>query len=210
MKRPFQFSLICLLLSSIFGCKKGPADFTLTGTITDSSFSAPLSDAVVKLYGTEAGGLSLDLIAQTTLESDGSYSFTFERGKIETYHLSVVKFNYFELYEDIPFSSLTIEEDNIRNYSTTAKSWVKLRFINTSPLVDDVLEYIKQEGKSACVECCPDGTTYLNGAVDTSIYCMNDGNTEYRYYYFVHNSSIQGPKSAITTAFDTTEILLSY
>jgi hypothetical protein len=59
----------------------------------------------------------------------------------------VVKSNYFELYEDIPFSDLTIEEDNTRNYGTTAKSWAKLHFVNNSGVPADILQYIKQEGK---------------------------------------------------------------
>jgi len=208
-----HFALItfsALLLFSFIGCRKGVADFTLTGTITDNSFSVPLSGATVKLYATEAGGLSVELIATSTLGSDGIYSFTFERGKTETYHVSVSKTGYFELYEDIPFSDLTIEEDNVRDYATTTKSWVELRFINTSPLTDDVLQYIKQEGKSDCADCCTDGDVYLEGAIDTSIYCINDGNSEYRYYYWVHNSTNQGPKSAITPPFDTVQILLSY
>ena len=210
MGKQFIHTSICVLLLIFTGCEKGPADFTLAGVITDNSFSTPLNGATVKLYATAAGGASIDLIAQTTLGSDGSYSFVFERGKIETYHLSVQKSNYFELYEDIPFSDLTIEEDNIRNYVTTAKAWAKLHFVNNSGDPADVLQYIKQEGKVNCAECCADGDQYLYGAVDTTIYCINDGNAEYKYYYWVHGSSNQGAKSVMTTAFDTVEILLNY
>ena len=110
----------------------------------------------------------------------------------------------------IYFSELTIEEDNIRNYTTTALSWVRLRFINQSPSPSDVLQYSRQIGKINCSTCCPAGTNYLNGAIDTSIYCVNDGNTTYQYQYSVVGTTNNGIKSATTIAFDTTEILLQY
>ena len=105
---------------------------------------------------------------------------------------------------------MTIEEDNIRNYTTTALSWVRLRFINQSPSPSDVLQYSRQIGKINCSTCCPAGTNYLNGAIDTSIYCVNDGNTTYQYQYSVVGTTNNGIKSATTIAFDTTEILLQY
>ncbi len=87
-------------------------------------------------------------------------------------------------------------------------SWVKLRFINQVPVSTDVLKYTQTQGKTGCTLCCPSGEHVLLGAVDTTIYCINDGNTNYTYSYIV--GSIPGTKSAITTAFDTTEILLTY
>lgn len=201
------FFLILFVFSS---CKKGKADFTLTGVITDQTFNSPLSGATVNLYATTAGGSSTDLIAQTTVGSDGAYSLTFPRDQVETYYLEVLKDNYFGLYKSIPFSSLTIKEDNVRSYGTTAKSWVRLRFINNSPQASDVLQYIKQEGKEGCDECCVDTDQFLNGAVDTSIYCINDGNTTYSYFYWVHNSTNQGMKSVVTVPFDTVDLVLTY
>ena len=47
------------------------------------------------------------------------------------------------------------KEDNIRNYTTTALSWVRLRFINQSPSPSDVLQYSRQIGKINCSTCCP-------------------------------------------------------
>jgi hypothetical protein len=210
MKRTILLACLSVLLIGNYACKKGKADFVLTGTITNTTFNTPLDGAVVQLYGTEAGGAGTNLIATMTLGSDGIYSFTFPRDKIETYHLIVTKANYFTLNKDIPFSDLTIEEDNIRNYATTAKSWVKLRFVNGSPLPTDILQYIKQNGKEQCDECCYDGNNYFYGATDTSIYCINDGNTEYSYYFWEHNTANQGMRAITTTPFDTVEILLSY
>ena len=87
------------------------------------------------------------LITSTNANSDGDYSFTFDRDKSKKYILKISKNNYFTNEKIILFSSLTIEEENIRNYSTSAKSWVKLHFKNIDPKAEDQLRDIMQEGK---------------------------------------------------------------
>lgn len=200
-----------VIISLFFSCKKkGKADFTLKGVITDATFSTPLSNAEVYLYETIAGESTMNLIGQTSTNSAGEYNFTFTRNKAESYYLSTSKTDYFPLEETIYFSDLTIEEDNIRNFTTTALSWVRLRFVNQSPNTTDILQYNRQKGKINCATCCPSGINYLYGAVDTTIYCVNDGNTIYQYQYTLQGTSFTGIKSVTTTAFDTTELLLSY
>jgi 5-hydroxyisourate hydrolase-like protein (transthyretin family) len=203
--------LFAVLFSTAFiSCKKGIAEFTLTGTVNDQTMNAPMVGATVRLYATEAGGVNTDQIASTTTDAQGNYSFTFARDKIETYHIRIEKPNYFETYVDIPFSSLTIEEQNIRNYSVKAKAWIKFHFTNSNPQITDVLEFIKQEGKVDCDECCPGGYRYYYGAVDTTFYCINDGNTPYSGYYWVQGTANQGPLWVVSPAFDTVEISLNY
>lgn len=201
------FIAFCLCFIS---CKKGSSDFTIKGIITDATFNSVLTNASVSLYQIPAGGSKKELISSTTLDLNGSYSFTFKRDKMDKYILNISKNNYFDLEETIHFSSLTIENDNVRNYSTTAKSWVKLRFYNNNPNQFDELKFTKQQGKSSCSECCLSTEQYLYGAIDTSIYCINDGNTIYSYLYEVSGTTNLGVKSLETTAFDTTEIYLVY
>jgi len=194
---------------ALFSCKKkGKADFTLKGTLTDATYSIPMNGASVTLYEKIAGNSSYDIIGSTSTDGNGSYSFTFPRNSAESYKIIISKNLYFEIDQLINFSDLSIENDNIRNYSTTAMSWVKLRFINQSPSAADILKYTQSEGKQGCTLCCPSGERILQGAVDTTIYCINDGNTTYAYTFL--NGSFPGYKSAITTAFDTTEISLTY
>lgn len=205
--RKYAFLLLGLL--AISSCKKGKADFTIRGTITDATFSNGLSGASIKLYEVEAGGSGSNLIGNSTL-SDGTYSFTFPRNQAESYTLIVEKANYFTLNETIWFSDLTISEDNVRNYNTTAKSWVNLRFVNQSALPTDQLNFIKANGKTGCDECCDAAEQSLYGDVDTSIICINDGNTIYSYNYVEVGTLNTGTKSVNTVAFDTTELLLNY
>jgi hypothetical protein len=197
---------LCMLSS----CKKKKADFVLIGTISETTFNSPLSGAVVKLYQVPVGSASEQLLGTKTLGSDGKYSFTFQRDKMEKYILRITKSGYFDLEKEVYFSELTITTDNVRNYSTTAKSWVKITFHNHTPLPSDHLTFIKQSGKEGCAECCPDSEYSFYGALDTSIYCINDGNTYYSYFYNVMGTTDQGINGVTTVAFDTTEIILNY
>lgn len=202
----FVFSGLFLISS----CKKGKADFTLKGTITDVTFNAGLSGASVKLYATSAGSLASNQIASTTLDTEGNFNFTFPRDKVETYYLDIQKDNYFDIYEVIPFSDLSIEDDNVRNYTTTAKGWVKFHIDNSGGQPSDVLEYVREEGKINCTECCPGGYQYFYGAIDTTFYCVNDGNSVYSGYYWVQGGGNSGPVWVVTTPFDTVSVNISY
>ncbi|HLP54466.1 MAG TPA: carboxypeptidase-like regulatory domain-containing protein [Fluviicola sp.] len=205
------FVFILVLAASLGACKKKKISYTVEGIITDASFSQPLSGATVQLYGTPAGSSTpSQLLGTATTGSDGKYSFTFDRDKTEEYIIIVNKSQYFEATSGFTAESLSSSETNTRNVTTTAKSWVKLRFINLQPDAADELKYIRQNGKSGCVECCYGGDQYLYGAVDTAIYCINDGNTTYGYYYWVLNTPNNGPKSIVTVPFDTVELVLNY
>lgn len=193
-----------------FSCKKGKADFILSGKITDQTFNQNLIGADVKLYQVPVASTSLELIGSGTIGTDGTYSFKFPRDKMEKYVLKISKTGYFDIDKAVYFSELSIDDENVRNLSTTAKSWVKLTFLNSNPLPSDQLKYIKQLGKEGCEECCSDQEQNYMGALDTSIYCINDGNTMYSYMYWVIGTSNQGVKSITTTAFDTSEIILNY
>lgn len=205
-----QMALFFLLLL-VFSCKKGKADFTLKGTLTDLTFNQNLEGAKIKLYQVPIGSTQEDLIQTATIGSDGAYSFTFPRDKMQKYILRITKNNYFELEETVYFKDLSIENDNVRNYGTHAKGWVKLTFRNTlSPAAGDEFKFIKQLGKEGCAECCSDTEQFLYGIVDTSIYCINNGNDYYSYLYFKLNTSFSGSMETQTVAFDTTEIILNY
>jgi hypothetical protein len=201
-------SIVFILL--LVSCHKNSGNFIIKGTINDSTLGIGLEGATVSIYQVPAGKETPELIQTITLGSDGAYSFEFKREKMDKYIIKTNKKNYFDLEETIYFSSLTLDEDNLRDYATTAKSWVRLRFFNTNPLTTDQLIFTKQQGKTLCAECCNSGDVYLNGAVDTSIYCINNGNATYSYFYEVLGTSNQGIKSVTTNAFDTTEIYLNY
>lgn len=202
-----------LLFSSLIvflSCKKKNAEFVIKGLATDATFSQPLSNATVKLYQNPVGSSDEELIASTTTDAKGNYTFSFPREKMEKYRLVIYKSNYFTIDKTIYFSELSLESDYIKNVTTTAMSWAKLTFHNLNPQGADHLQYIKQNGKDGCMECCPTSYQDYYGNLDTSIYCVNDGNTDYSYLYWVLGTSDQGSRTVFTSAFDTSEVILNY
>ncbi len=119
----------------MFSCDKGKANFVLKGTISDVTFQKKLDGATISLYQIVVGTSEEIFVASQTIGSDGNYSFTFPRDNMEKYILRITKENYFPLEETIYFSSSSLNADNIKDYVTTAKSWVKLIFINDPNLV---------------------------------------------------------------------------
>lgn len=197
-----------LYMSSVQSCKKGRANFIITGTITDGSFSTGLSNCTIQLYKTVAGENTSTLV-QSITSTDGSYRFEFERDQSESYLLKVSKNNYFPIDKFINFSELSIKDENIYNLTSYAKSWVRLHFVNIDPQPNDMLKYQRLKGKIDCDECCPSSFVQFQSA-DTSIYCINDGNTTYSYNYWVLGTNISGFKSVVTAPFDTTDLYLEW
>jgi hypothetical protein len=205
------FFSLALLVVAFSACKKGVADFTLKGVITDATFNKNLEGASLSFYKVPVGSVQPILVTTLTTGSDGAYSLFFPRESIEKYILRITKDGYFEQEKTIYFSELTTDGENTRNYSTTAKSWVKLRFVHTiNPQPTNQLQITIQQGKENCTECCAHGKRDFYGIVDTTIYCINDANTTYSYLYFLLGTSTSGTKSITTPPFDTTEILLEY
>ena len=202
---------ITFTVGILISCKKTVTIYTIKGTLTDQTFNQPLTNSTIDLYKITPGSTYQKHMGTFNVGSDGGYLFSFPREKAEKYILKITKANYFYLESEIYLSELSIDSDNVYNFSTTAKSWVKLTFKNTlNPSAGDKLKYIKQLGKEGCTECCSDTEQFLDGIIDTSIYCINDGNQYYSYLYFKMGTTFSGIMETQTVAFDTTEIILNY
>ena len=200
---------LIFFLPLIFSCKKKEFSFTLKGTVKDETFATFLAGASVSLEEVLSSGSSnSEFIHKTTVSSDGTYELTFPRNKATKYILKIEKENYFEIYQEIPFSDFSTEEALVRDYQTNAKAWVKLRFINSLPSSPtDEFRYTKQQGKSGCTECCPTSEQKIIGTQEYSVICPNNGNTIYSYYYFATNPAANGLEEINTPAFDTVELV---
>ncbi len=207
MKYIFILSLVIVTITS---CKKKEVHFVIKGTITDNSFNTPLTNVTAYLFKIPAGTSQEELVTSTTLSSSGEYSFSILRDKTTSFIVKIEKINYFPIEGAINFSDLTTDHDNVYNFSTTAKSWVNLHFNNSNGISTDELTFTKQSGKVGCAECCTSGEVTLSGAIDTNIYCINDGNSTYSYLYFVTGTSNSGIRQIATVPFDTVELYLQY
>jgi hypothetical protein len=203
---PLYLAFVFLL----FACNKGAGEFSIRGTVNDDTFHTSLVGAEIAIYKVPLASNNEQFVESQTIGSDGKYHFTVPRERMEKYILRITKHLYFPIEKTIYFSELNLKEENIVDLETWAQSWVELKFINQNPSSMDHFRYIKQAGYASCAECCPSAAQEFYGAVDTSIYCVNKGNTIYSLLYWVLNTPIQGYLEANTTAFDTTQIYLNY
>ncbi|MFM1894690.1 MAG: hypothetical protein RIQ90_1856 [Bacteroidota bacterium] len=199
-----------LLFLFTLGCGKAPKTLLLEGVVTDNSFNVPLSGATVTLYGVSATTNQFSQIGTTTTDAQGYYRFEFERTRTEKYTVKITKPLYFDIENDINNSALNLKGATVRNYATTAKSWAEIRILNHNPSNTDHLQYLRQAGKLNCDECCTNEIKHFYGAADTSLYCINDGNSPYRIEYGVYGTNNSGILEVITAPFDTTTIYLGY
>jgi len=199
--------IVIIIIITSFSCKKkGKATLVLKGVITNASSNIPLDGTTVKLYEQVAGSTNPNLLGTVTTNSFGEYSFSFARNQVESYKLTANHASFFSIESVINFSDLTIENDNVRSFSTYAKSWAWIHFVNQTGVSS--VQFQRTVGKINCIECCPSTQQTINGFTDTSIYCINDGNTSYSFSYIVPGSSTTGNKTVVTVPFDSTEMLL--
>lgn len=196
-----HFILSIILVSLVFSCKKGRTNFTIKGTLTNASMNAPLANASIVVYRINAGSNSQFLVQEMTTDASGNYSFEIERDQFNELIFKIGKQNFFSLEESVAFASLTTNEANVRNFSTTAKAWAKIHLKSNNST--NSLNISKLDGKTNCAECCPSGFQNFQGAFDTTFYCVNDGNTTYSFNYFINGGATTGLKSAITPSADT-------
>lgn len=210
--RTLYFLLLTILCFSylLLGCEKGTGEFRFKGTVTDQSFNQGLQGAIASLYKVPIGTSDEILVDSVVLGANGAYHFIAPREKIERYIIRVKKPLYFPIEKDVYYSQLSIAHDNTFNLGTTAMAWAKIRFNNVNPQLSDHFRYIKQEGLVACASCCPSSTQNFYGALDTTFYCLNNGNTNYSIFYWEMNTPNNGIKTTNTTAFDTTLIEVFY
>lgn len=202
-------TILCLSYM-LLGCEKGTGSFVFTGTVSDLTFNQGLEGAQIKLYKVPIGTSDEIFVQNITLSSTGTYKFEVPRERMERYILRVQKDLYFPIEKEVYYSELSIQSDNIFDLNTKAQSWAKIHFKNLNPNPTDHFRYIKQEGLAACASCCPSTTQDFYGPLDTTFYCLNNGNTTYSLFYWEMNTSNNGQKSTFTTAFDTTLIEVIY
>lgn len=213
MRKKVSISLLLIGLIS-FGifvsCKKEKGVYTLEGTITDKTFGTNLAGQTLTVSVQNAGSSSYLTHSTITTDANGKYTVDIERGQIDKIKITGTKTNYFGIEFVVPVSVLTVGETYVVNQGITAKAWARLIFRHTSGSASTQMTYIKVDGKQDCNECCPKTAQTLYGYVIDTVYCINDGNTNYSYNYSISGTTIFENKSCYTPAFDTGEYILNY
>ncbi|MBC9810935.1 hypothetical protein H9Y05_00460 [Crocinitomicaceae bacterium CZZ-1] len=202
-------TLILLAAMAFSSCKKGQADFHISGFALDESNMQVLAGAQIDVYKKNAGSEEQVHVKTLQTDAEGKFELDLKRDQFVSLIMRVSKDGYFTEEKTVNFKDLTLKQTNFINFTTTGKSWVKIHLVHTES-ADTRIDIIKTQGKSACTECCPDGYQQFIGILDTVFYCVNDANTVYEITYFKQFSSFSGTKSVITPHMDTTELLLNY
>lgn len=204
-----SLTLILLIFSS---CKKEDLNFKFTGKITSSNNGSNIANAEVKIYVKNLGNAQEYLEGTTKSDNSGNYELSIERSKYETVSIVVSKSNYFTVSNSYSIDDLTTSDDNQINQSLSPQSWTKfiLKNVGTSN-ANDVLKIQKVSGKTDCDHCCDNGTKFYYGAIDTVVYCPNDGDTYMKFYWWAEgSSSLNSVDSVYNTPFDTTSFNIEY
>lgn len=206
MKYLLTFGLALFLFSA---CKKGQADFIVSGTIMDESSQQPLAQAMITVVKISVENGGEEPVTTVMTDGQGRYSFTVKRDRFLALQLNVTKSAYFSIDKKIDFSQLTTKEENTVDLSTFGKSWVKIHLKHTES-ADTKLNLFRTEGKSDCAECCPSGTQQFVGIIDTTFYCINNANRPYKVTYYKVGASTTDEKSVTTIFNDTVTMNIVY
>ena len=212
MNRKIAFCLIFLL--AFTSCKKKTIQFTLKGKVNDTSFDNGLSGATLTFYKVPVASTTKVNLGSTTTDSDGNYSFSFDRDQSEKYYIECTKNQYYGAEKLIYFSDLKTDGDNVYNMDMEAQAtvtWVLKNQLPTHP--EDLMKIQKLDGKTDCDACCANTFYIYPGEnVDTSLTCMAKGNEWLHFYVIYFDSSYQysHKDSVYCTAFQTTTYPLNY
>lgn len=210
IKTLFSISLLGLLFFT--SCKKDPIEFTINGTLEDSSFETRLSGAEVTLTAVSSGSGDTRVVGTQKVGTDGKYSITFTRERDTKFYINIEKNNYYPIEETIYFSELSVSEENTYDYSTFAKANINFIIKNTgTATVNDELKLEIYEAKTNCDECCTLGQRFFYGEnIDTSFTCANNGNKYYKFIYWDTQMGSVTFDSIVTPSFGTVDYLIEY
>lgn len=204
-----QFCFFVLLMLLIPSCKKGQADFKISGTITDQTFLQPLEGATVTITKKNADNGEEKYVTSLTSDHSGMYSFDVARDRFVSLNIRIEKDGYFTIDKTVFFSDLSVKNENLIHFDVTGKSWVRI-ILKHNGSATTKMDVVRTKGKSGCAECCPGGYQQFVGITDTTFYCVNDAGTDYEITYVQHESTVAGSKKVTTPFMDTVDLLLAY
>jgi hypothetical protein len=204
---------ILVLMLAFSSCKKDKTlYFSIHGVVTDESFNKGMDNATVIVYEKAIASYDYTEVGRIKTDSDGKYELKFPRNRVEGYRVTIQKDFYFDKSYTIDFASLDPKKSIEYNFGTTAYSWVKIHLQNSGDVnsYDDFI-YKKTQGHTDCAACCPTGVeTHFYGALDTTFYCLTDGNKPFAYFYQLGNTSTIGTNQQTTIPFDTIVLTTTY
>lgn len=210
-KLPYISALLLIFAGLlVMACQKKSVTYHVRGVLTDETNNQSIANQELVVYIQENDvAAELEFMTLTTNQS-GDYSFDIDRAKFVNIRIAGTRDGYFPFQAVISLDQLKVDEDNVLNLETTAKSWVNIIFNNPGGESTDEIRYTKLNGKRDCIDCCPDNQQSRFGAGSDTVTCITDGETYYSIDYVVIGTTDSGIRDAFCPAGDTAEIVLNY
>ena len=198
---------------TVLSCKKDQIQYTVIGTVTNTVTNAAVNQVKLTFYQTEVNNNTLNpnfiYIGTTTTNSNGDYSFSFDRKNIDKFKILVEHSEYY-VNETIYSAALLSTEDDVDfSYDLESKSWIEVRLKNTFVQNGEVLNFYKYNVKEGCEACCVIGNLAVPYTIpDTTYVCNVIGDTYFKYTYGETIANTSTTDSVLCTQFDTTRIFI--
>lgn len=217
LKRLSSILLIAGMCS--MSCKKKEIDLSQnwTGRVLDKNSGSPVVGASITLKASfVASGInntSLQTLGTTSTNSNGYYSFEYDRKQFTEIEISATKGSYANFSSEINITDVKSDEDFRFDFRMIAKAWVSLTITHSSATTDNRFWYRNLSVSENCTNCCNNKTvSFASDTVNYARICQIEGNQFHRYLTaWVENSQYTPTiDSVFVAAGDTAQVTLSY
>ncbi|MBT3647012.1 MAG: carboxypeptidase regulatory-like domain-containing protein [Flavobacteriales bacterium] len=181
MKRLVLASFIFLVLS---GCRKN-REVVVMGAITEGYIGHPVSGVSVEISFSELRNatysLGYTILGTATTDSEGAYSYAFERVAAVNYRVRCTKDGYLLHEEIVHTDDWRVKTENMLDIEMFVESSLNFRLVNTSHPSSQVLLRLEEHSQGCDFCCSHDATIRVAGINDTSFSCNVFGNQMIEY-----------------------------
>jgi len=206
---------IFLVLIGVVSCNKDQIQYKVKGTLKNKVTKSRVGQVTLTFYQTEVNGNTLNPnfvnLGTTTSNSNGEYSFEFDRQNIDKFKIAIAHPEFYETETVYSSAVLSTEDENDFSYELESKSWVSIRLKNSFPSNDELLNFHKYNVKEECEDCCVNGNIAIPYTIpDTTFICPVVGDTYFKYTYGETMANSSTTDSVLCNQFDTTVVFIQY
>lgn len=190
-----RLSSLLLILLVTGACKKAiNLNHNWEGLVYEKNTNTLVGGAVVKIKASKVSSgvfnSALQPIATVSTNSNGFYSFEYERATFTEVIAEVSKPNYFSYSEEIDVETITSEKYFRHNMTITPQGWITLRIQHQDNGIDQTtLNYRNLSIYRDCVDCCKnDNLDFTASNVNYEFTCTSEANLFHRYRTTINNN----------------------
>lgn len=188
--------------------------YQFEGQVVDQSNGNGISNATLIFYQRKLNNNVLNsnfvFAGETSTNSSGLYSLSFDREKIESIQIEIETEGYFDLDTTIQSSEITTDGINTLNFEQTPLSWVEIHLTNQVVEPGETFNFYKFNLKTDCESCGSNGNLALTEIADTTFLYMTNGNYWFKYQYGINGANSSTLDSIYCPINDTAYVQITY